>query len=47
MSMHWNRWIDHHDKRRARYTSNWRNVSDETEIEALVERRVDRVRSGD
>src|SRR5262245_8290721 len=39
----WNRWINHHDKRRAGDTGNWHNVSDETEIEIVIQGGVDGV----
>jgi hypothetical protein len=39
----WNRWVHHHDERRAYDACDRRDVTDEIEIELVVERRVDRV----
>jgi hypothetical protein len=40
----WNRWIDHHHQRPADDTCNRCDVTDEVEVELLVEGRVDRAR---
>jgi hypothetical protein len=39
-----NQWVDHHRKRCAYDTCDWRDVADEIEVEIVVERSVDRCR---
>ena len=43
----WNRWIDHHDIGSAANARDWRNVTDEIESGARVERDIDRTRRHD